>query len=256
MVYIINTGSLTRYSFFQTIPYLDSYDMQHVFNGSYDYSKLREIALSISSLRVSTVRSHAAQLHLPRYWNFIGWRYDQNLFLELCWLAVLFQVYINSFLALLNARYYTQVNADTNNPYPFPNPHEVYRPDLHIRALEDEELQVSRKNVFKHPDDEIVHPSRFVKVGASPCVIEDLMTRFSHSSWLRCQRMWIPSRLCDGWDVVWSIPARDRGHSPDIASSYKTVHSGEELEECSPLYQYLQVGYITTSLDYIYQVSK
>ncbi|KAG2060554.1 hypothetical protein BDR06DRAFT_926334 [Suillus hirtellus] len=101
---------------------------------------------------------------------------------------LLADVYTNSFLALLNARYYT-VNADTNNPYPFPNPHEVYRPDLHIRALGDEELPASRENMFKHSDDEIVHSSRLVKVGASSRVIEDLVTHFSHSSRLRCQRM-------------------------------------------------------------------
>ncbi|KAG1847291.1 hypothetical protein C8R48DRAFT_731786 [Suillus tomentosus] len=89
---------------------------------------------------------------------------------------LLADVYINSFLALLNARYYTQVNADTNNPYPFPNPHEVYRPDLHIRALEDEELQASRRNVFKHPNDEIVHPSRFVKPQQSTAMSTNVNT--------------------------------------------------------------------------------
>ncbi|KAG1733079.1 uncharacterized protein EDB91DRAFT_655279 [Suillus paluster] len=50
MGYIINTGCLTRYPSFQTIPHIDSYFMQYMFNGSYDY-----------------MRSDAAQLHLSRY---------------------------------------------------------------------------------------------------------------------------------------------------------------------------------------------
>jgi spore maturation protein CgeB len=125
--------------------------------------------------------------------------YGQNLFLESCWPTVLFQVYVNSFLALLNARHYTQDNIDTNNSYPFHNRHGVYRPKLHIRASEDEELHVSRKDVFTHPSDEAVHPSRHIKVSASSCVIEILMTRFSHSSRLQWQRRWILSRLCNGW---------------------------------------------------------
>ncbi|KAG2065604.1 hypothetical protein BDR04DRAFT_162552 [Suillus decipiens] len=50
MVYIINIGCLTRYSFFQTVPCLDSYLMQCVFDSSYDY-----------------MCSHADQLHLPRF---------------------------------------------------------------------------------------------------------------------------------------------------------------------------------------------
>ncbi|KAG2038662.1 hypothetical protein BDR03DRAFT_918286 [Suillus americanus] len=98
---------------------------------------------------------------------------------------LLAKLYVNSFLALLNARYYTQVNTDTDNSYALSNRHRVYRPELHVRASEDEELQASRKDVFKHPDDEAVRPSRSVKVGASSCVIEELMTRFSHSIRLR-----------------------------------------------------------------------
>ncbi|KAG2088746.1 uncharacterized protein F5147DRAFT_43804 [Suillus discolor] len=89
---------------------------------------------------------------------------------------LLANVYINSFLALLNARYYTQVNTDTNNSYPLHNRHEVYRPDLHIGASEDEELQASRKDVFKHPDDETVHPSLSVKPQQSTAMSTDVNT--------------------------------------------------------------------------------
>ncbi|KAG2358324.1 hypothetical protein BDR07DRAFT_1489602 [Suillus spraguei] len=37
MVYIIHTGCLTRYSSFQTIPYLDLYFMQCMFDSNYNY---------------------------------------------------------------------------------------------------------------------------------------------------------------------------------------------------------------------------
>ncbi|KAG1822497.1 uncharacterized protein BJ212DRAFT_807531 [Suillus subaureus] len=76
---------------------------------------------------------------------------------------LLAKLYVNSFIALLNARYYTQVNTDTKKSHPFHNRHGGYHPELHVRALDDEELQTSRKDVFKHPDDEAVHPSRSVK---------------------------------------------------------------------------------------------
>ncbi|KAG1879082.1 hypothetical protein F4604DRAFT_552325 [Suillus subluteus] len=76
---------------------------------------------------------------------------------------LLAELYVNSYLALLNARYYTEVNTDTNNSDTFHNRHGVYRPELHVRALDDEEeLQISRKDVFKHLDD-AVHPSPSVK---------------------------------------------------------------------------------------------
>ncbi|KAG2353171.1 hypothetical protein BDR07DRAFT_735389 [Suillus spraguei] len=76
---------------------------------------------------------------------------------------LLVKLYVNSYLALLNARYYTRVNADTNSSYLSHSHHEVYRPVLHIRPLEDEELQASRKGVSKHLDNETVNPSRLVK---------------------------------------------------------------------------------------------
>ncbi|KAG1854859.1 hypothetical protein F4604DRAFT_1932480 [Suillus subluteus] len=88
---------------------------------------------------------------------------------------LLAKLYVNSFLALLNARHYTQVTTDTNNCYAFRNRHGVYRPELHIKASE-YELQASQKDVFKHPDDEAVHPSQSVKVGASSTVLVSLRT--------------------------------------------------------------------------------
>ncbi|KAG1820599.1 uncharacterized protein BJ212DRAFT_1478698 [Suillus subaureus] len=79
MAYIINTGCLTRYSFFQASPHLGSYFMQHVFTDSFDYIHMR---------------------------------------------------------------------------------YSVYRPELNVMASQDEEFQGSRKNIFKHPGDDVMHLTR------------------------------------------------------------------------------------------------
>ncbi|KAG0709606.1 hypothetical protein DFH29DRAFT_6404 [Suillus ampliporus] len=70
------------------------------------------------------------------------------------------KLYVNSFLALLNAPYYLQARPDTTSSSEFHMRHGVYRSGLHIRTLQDEELQTSRKNIFKHPGDELVHSIR------------------------------------------------------------------------------------------------
>ncbi|KAG2063058.1 hypothetical protein BDR04DRAFT_1111724 [Suillus decipiens] len=67
------------------------------------------------------------------------------------------KVYVNSFLALLNARHYANTN-----PNSFHNCHGVYRPELCIQMSEDEEFRASQRDMFKHPD-EAVDPSRSVK---------------------------------------------------------------------------------------------
>ncbi|KAG2343287.1 hypothetical protein BDR05DRAFT_1059768 [Suillus weaverae] len=88
------------------------------------------------------------------------------------------KLYVNSFFALLNARYYAQVNTDTHSSYPFHNRHEVYRTKLPVRASQDEELQASRKDVFKDLDDEVVRPSRSVKP-QRPIAVATEMNYFS-----------------------------------------------------------------------------
>ncbi|OJA10583.1 hypothetical protein AZE42_04642 [Rhizopogon vesiculosus] len=59
------------------------------------------------------------------------------------------KLYVNSYLALLNARYYLQPD-DTEVAEI--SEFRAHRPSLHSRGLEVDELQESRKNVFKHPD--------------------------------------------------------------------------------------------------------
>ncbi|KAG2031521.1 hypothetical protein BDR03DRAFT_1016007 [Suillus americanus] len=70
------------------------------------------------------------------------------------------KLYVNSFLALLNARCYLQPAAETNRSSEIHMRHGVYRPELNVMASQDEEFQGSRKNMFKHPDDDVVHLTR------------------------------------------------------------------------------------------------
>ncbi|KAG0693622.1 hypothetical protein DFH29DRAFT_1073197 [Suillus ampliporus] len=72
------------------------------------------------------------------------------------------QVYVNSFLALLNASYYLRPNASTIDSSESRMRHAVYHSDLHVRGPQDEELQASWKNMFKYPDDKVAHPTRSV----------------------------------------------------------------------------------------------
>ncbi|KIK39353.1 hypothetical protein CY34DRAFT_339326 [Suillus luteus UH-Slu-Lm8-n1] len=92
------------------------------------------------------------------------------------------KLYVNSFLALLNARYYGQVNTDSANSYAFHHRHEVYRPELHAATSQEEELQASRNDMFQHPDDEVVHSSRSVKRQHWPIAMTTEMNTFPSES--------------------------------------------------------------------------
>ncbi|KAG2125368.1 hypothetical protein DEU56DRAFT_961897 [Suillus clintonianus] len=74
---------------------------------------------------------------------------------------LLAKLYVNSFLALLNAPSYLQPTTDTkNNSSEVHMRHAVYRPELNIKALQDEGSQGSRKSMFKHSGDEGMHKTR------------------------------------------------------------------------------------------------
>ncbi|KAG2071900.1 hypothetical protein BDR04DRAFT_1153902 [Suillus decipiens] len=70
------------------------------------------------------------------------------------------KLYVNSFLALLNARYYLQPATENNHSSEVHMRHGVYRPELNVIASQDEELQGSRKSTFKHPGDDVIHLTR------------------------------------------------------------------------------------------------
>ncbi|KAG0696391.1 hypothetical protein DFH29DRAFT_1082912 [Suillus ampliporus] len=62
----------------------------------------------------------------------------------------------------MNAPYYMQSNAGTTDSSKSHMRHAVYRPELHVRRSQDDELQSSRKDMFADPDDKVVHPTQSV----------------------------------------------------------------------------------------------
>jgi hypothetical protein len=79
-----------------------------------------------------------------------------------------FSVFVNSFLALLNARHYLQPTAEANKSSEVHKRQGIYRPELHVMASQEEELHGSRKNMFKHPGDDVMHLTRSAMV--SSCI--------------------------------------------------------------------------------------
>jgi hypothetical protein len=70
------------------------------------------------------------------------------------------KLYVNSFLALLNARHYLQPAAEANQSSEVHKRQGIYRPELHVMASQEEDFQGSRKNMFKHPGDDVMHLTR------------------------------------------------------------------------------------------------
>ncbi|KAG1861755.1 hypothetical protein DFJ58DRAFT_246061 [Suillus subalutaceus] len=76
---------------------------------------------------------------------------------------VLLKLYVNSYIALLNARYYAQPHADTIHSSDYHMRRDIYHPRLHVRASQDKELQASQKSMFSYPGDEVLHITRPVQ---------------------------------------------------------------------------------------------
>jgi hypothetical protein len=70
------------------------------------------------------------------------------------------KLYVNSFLALLNARCYLQPTAEVNHSSEVHMRHGIYRPELNVMASQDDGFQGSRNNMFKHPGDDVIHLTR------------------------------------------------------------------------------------------------
>lgn len=95
---------------------------------------------------------------------------------------LLIKLYVNSYIALLNARYYSQPQAGTMHSSDHHKCHDLYCPRLHVGAPQDEELQAYRKSMFKHPDDEVLHITRPVRAVMPQRPIEVAMEMNSLSS--------------------------------------------------------------------------
>ncbi|KAG2153057.1 uncharacterized protein EDB93DRAFT_1248975 [Suillus bovinus] len=70
------------------------------------------------------------------------------------------KLHVHLAIALLNVGYYAQHNTDTMRSSEYHVRHDVYRPRLHVGASQDEEMQASHNNMFKHPGDEALHVAR------------------------------------------------------------------------------------------------
>ncbi|KAJ8589398.1 hypothetical protein M405DRAFT_212263 [Rhizopogon salebrosus TDB-379] len=91
-------------------------------------------------------------------------------FLGLEFLTV--KLYVNSFLALLNARYYTQSTAepiDSSGFHACRTPHDIHRPEQDIRESRHDKL-ASQENTFGHPDEE-PHPTHPVQTVLRPLTL-------------------------------------------------------------------------------------
>ncbi|KAG2144650.1 uncharacterized protein EDB93DRAFT_1152494 [Suillus bovinus] len=67
------------------------------------------------------------------------------------------KLYVNSFLALLNTRYYLECNADNiDSSKTHRTRHLLYRPESRISMPQAEEVQASQGTIPKHLDDEVV----------------------------------------------------------------------------------------------------
>ncbi|KAG1857996.1 hypothetical protein C8R48DRAFT_775453 [Suillus tomentosus] len=89
---------------------------------------------------------------------------------------LLLKLYVNSFIALMNTRYYAQPNADAMHSSEYHVRHDVYRPKLHIGASQDEDLKASQKSMYSHPDEvsHIARPGQAVVLQRSNEMITEL----------------------------------------------------------------------------------
>ncbi|KAG1723209.1 hypothetical protein EDB19DRAFT_1834678 [Suillus lakei] len=75
----------------------------------------------------------------------------------------LFQVYVNSYIALLNARYYTQSNADSINAFERREPRSNSS-DTGLHDTSHEKFPSFRRSMFAHPEVELMPPDRPLQV--------------------------------------------------------------------------------------------
>ncbi|KAG2088392.1 uncharacterized protein F5147DRAFT_53897 [Suillus discolor] len=124
--------------YFLATPRTGFFRMDSFINKLITYTVNTGCITSIGS--VATIVTCAA---MPNNFIFLGVRF------------LVAKLYVGSFLALLNARYSLQGNANNIDSV---NTHHtrqfLYRPEPHIRVPQVEELQASRENICKHLDDE------------------------------------------------------------------------------------------------------
>ncbi|KAG1784861.1 uncharacterized protein HD556DRAFT_1425404 [Suillus plorans] len=93
---------------------------------------------------------------------------------------LMFKLYINSFIVLMNAGYYAEPNADAMHSSECHVRYDIYRPRLRVGTSQDEE-QASQKSMFNRPD-EVLHITRPVQAVMPRRPIEVTMEMNSLSS--------------------------------------------------------------------------
>jgi hypothetical protein len=161
---------MTRYFSSYPTSYLDSYFVQCNFDGSYHHS---EVPIICTAQLVPECHIQCAVM--PTTYTTIC----IELLLAKCMSKAIsddhadqrpFQVYVNSYLALLNAHYYLQPDSsDTADISEF----RAHRPASHNRELEDEKHQNSSRDVCRLPYDQL-YPTRPVQaVMVGNCITVD-----------------------------------------------------------------------------------
>ncbi|KAG2353271.1 hypothetical protein BDR07DRAFT_1496594 [Suillus spraguei] len=118
---------------------------KYMFLVNYNHSEVISIVLSTFEISESCLQCAV----LPTTFVFIGLQF------------LVTKLYVNSFIAFLNARYYIQVNPTVDSPQIYER-HGIYHPELRIGASQDEECQKPREV----PEDEVMHITQPFKL---PC---------------------------------------------------------------------------------------
>ncbi|KAG0709143.1 hypothetical protein DFH29DRAFT_216194 [Suillus ampliporus] len=84
---------------------------------------------------------------------------------------IMVKLYVNSYIALLNTRYYVQANAHNIGPSEFHHCHGADSPELRICASQDETFPAFRKSIFKQSNDEVLHITRPVQAAMRPIAV-------------------------------------------------------------------------------------
>ncbi|KAG0709140.1 hypothetical protein DFH29DRAFT_215921 [Suillus ampliporus] len=84
---------------------------------------------------------------------------------------VMVKLYVNSYIALLNTRYYVQANAHNIDSSESHNCHGIDSTELRICASQDDNFSASRKSIFKQSDDEVLYLTRPVQAAMRPITV-------------------------------------------------------------------------------------
>ncbi|KAG1744654.1 uncharacterized protein EDB91DRAFT_197456 [Suillus paluster] len=92
------------------------------------------------------------------------------------WVA---KLYVNSYIAVLNAPYYLKADAAVSENTDSSELYNRYRPELSGRVSQDESFSARRKNILKQTDNEVLHLTRPIQAPMRPIAVSMEMNSFS-----------------------------------------------------------------------------